>query len=337
MLVAFTLTVVLAGMNPEDVREALTSRLAENNKGNQLTNESAPVENWRPEKGTAVSGRAAELGTDNNSTLVSSGNSSAKPAFDHVGEQERTSTPSIQPRQFRVASAAIETSLGLHDQMAWNEDPATASTSNKPLQAPTAFQSGVEIDVPEPPETAKQDESASVSQDIARLREDLLKVSLTEARRELELLREFAEIEEAKRLQAEIDEVRQAIHDLRNRHEEITKGLTVAPEVAKPEIEPPKRTPNAKAVSDPVIEVTDGRTPQQFNFHFQNVEIRRVLEVICYHTRRKVVIDADIQGTFTGEFLDADPHQAFASLIHAHGFGLTSKGDYILVRKSRLR
>lgn len=346
MLLAFSLTVLLSGLNPDDIRVALNPNLKRSDK--QLDRPTdlklglastetpvAPSPDSMPVAGKTPS--------KHSSAALDRSASPYYPSLTELPTEPEFTAPTVGARvPLKVASITSEPSEATTERAVSDEHSSLKGNSQKDRPATDEHALGTF----EFSEVSVKNDGRRVStlpEEIAELRGDLLQTRLDEARRELNLLKEFTEIEEAKRFQAEIDQVRQAIQELRQHHLAVSRELIIFDDGTE---SGPQHSPagdvapspeGSSQQTTPVIEVTDGSTPEHFNFTFANVDIRRALEVVCFHTRRKVVIDSEIEGEFSGEFLDADPHQAFASLIHAQGFGLTAKGDYIHVHKTRMK
>jgi len=78
-------------------------------------------------------------------------------------------------------------------------------------------------------------------------------------------------------------------------------------------------------------EVLPGSSPHRWTFRFEDTPLPVVLKTLAGRGGSSVVIDPGITGSFTGQFADSDPLQAFALVIKSHRFTVNRRGSYLLI------
>ncbi|TWT57913.1 hypothetical protein KOR42_12810 [Thalassoglobus neptunius] len=267
------------------------------------------------------------------------------------------SIPSLSPAAHRekgvqVASADRDARIGL---------PAMPSTI-EPLSAPSfpvsshategeqVDQKSIMVPIPEMHDdrshasTSESSDSTrspfvdtDLSLEVSELRRELMEIQLNDARRELQRVGESHKTPE---WMTEIRELRQLIEEVRSQPQTIVEAEEVSPppletssqedklSIVKAEDETIAQEPSPP----PLVSVSAGDSEDRKTFRFENVSIRKVLEIVGQHAGHHVVIEPDVTGEYSGELTDVVPNEAFANLIHAHQLGLRAKGTYLLVR-----
>ena len=368
MLLAFSLTILLTGLKPREIRQAArdaetsdespsrnpdVAQRSKRQSQKSLSQASPIFEERLPQIPSEHS--ASDLAESSEDFLTASRQGqfeAVKAPLPPPMTGTRDSTPEknkdVPFRPFRVASSDENQTLGLTDVSL-----PKRSLTRGPLLAPSSITvdqtkdlaNRQDIVVPDPPGRIESDSAELVAKGVSELRQNVLKLRLAEAERELRQFREFSEIEEAKRLRSEIDRLRSSIEELRKKQAKLKLDLAYVPVATQLVPASASSEPQSPVEEKPIaieatprnIDVTPGETDGHIDFRFENVEIRRALEVISYHAKRRIVVEPEIEGRFTGELLDMEPKQAFATFIHTHGFGLSPKGSYLLVRRHRGR
>ncbi|WP_437190672.1 hypothetical protein [Planctomicrobium sp. SH527] len=78
-------------------------------------------------------------------------------------------------------------------------------------------------------------------------------------------------------------------------------------------------------------EVIQGGLPGKFTFRFNNAPLHEVLRMIGEQGGSQVVVDASIQGNFTGELSDIDPALALGMVVKANRFTVNRRGNFLLI------
>lgn len=89
----------------------------------------------------------------------------------------------------------------------------------------------------------------------------------------------------------------------------------------------------AELSTDESMSITVGTQPQRWNFRFQGSELSAVFKVLGQYQGYTVVIDEELNGNFSGQFLDADPAQAFAAIVKSRGCRVSRRGNIILLNQ----
>lgn len=88
--------------------------------------------------------------------------------------------------------------------------------------------------------------------------------------------------------------------------------------------------------TEPRIEIVTGDEFGTWTFRFDNAPLPHVLQALGDYAGRPVVVSPQLQGRYTGEFLNADPMQLLAILIRLHDCSVDRCGKYFVV-ESRQR
>ncbi len=143
----------------------------------------------------------------------------------------------------------------------------------------------------------------------------------------LELLQTFKE-----RLDADAGAPRtQAVREPGN-------ASTAAPMPASPPAPAPAGAP-ARPSSEPIpapeaIGTVDDLGNRRFEIHFQNSDLRQVLEAISEHAGLNIVVSDSVQGTATANFVDVDVQEALDAILKSTGYLARQEGNFIYVGSS---
>ncbi len=319
MSLAFGLTVLLTGLKPEEIRSALNPDLQIEEQGS-------------PEFESSV----AKLDS------VSPDHSRSQSSY----SQRNNTAPQTEPRPIRVASADLDGSLGLTDESPSSEPERFAftpeATQSATVQLP--HEEEIQILVPDPVESLNYYPRESVGNDVVHLKKKVLRLQLAHAHRELEDIRRKTEQQEVERVERELKLLKKQIGDLKEQQNAV-QGTAMTP--ASSEIKIPEQ-PTLEPMPEPMhvafaepervtelesrIEVTAGTKEKTFSFRFENANIHDVLKTLAERADWNIVIHSEVEGTFSGNFENAAPKQAFASVIKLHSFGVSFRGDHVLVR-----
>ncbi len=327
MSLAFVLTVLLTGLKPEAIRAALNPKL-------RMQEEEIANQDFFP-----------EFDSPQGDTLVADVNPVTIDGT--LASSDLLVEASTGLRPIRVASADIDAPLGITDGAKPVELDRFSFASN--VAQPSAIQSPheeeIQILVPDPVETYSYHSQSSVDDDVAQLKKHVLRLQLARARRELEDIRRETERQEVERVEFELKQLRNQIGSLKKQRFEAQEVATacVEDQISIPELEiPASVTPEPMPVvyvapeqvvePESRIEVTAGTKENSYSFHFENADIHDVLETLATRAGWNVVIRPDVKGTFTSIFENATPDQAFATVIKLHSYGVSFRGDYVLVR-----
>lgn len=371
MSLAFGLTILLTGLKPEEIRTALNPPQNENSEETEAeatpelafefaNNESPPQQ---PVTQPAVLSRDVEsrpLATHDDSRALHAATKhlpAQVPTWAGMDEptvavrtRATTMKPLVEPKTWhgiRVASADLDGSLGLEDRRDEIAEPILPIPDKRfSAVQRTPSEKKLSIPVPEPHPSFFPVPPTALSEEVDQLKSEVLRLKLIETRHQFDELRRDKVHEEFARVE---DELRQL-------NEEITQFRIVdAPVVARTDQHPKVAAPVATAeLSDrvetaeplqtfeftnknpePVIEVIPSEKREAFDFRFKDAEVGDVLKILGAQAGRKVVLSPDVSGTFSGDFSETSPNQAFAAVIKANQFGLSFRGDYILVRGTR--
>ena len=88
---------------------------------------------------------------------------------------------------------------------------------------------------------------------------------------------------------------------------------------------------------DRYVRIVPGEKENRWTFEFKETPVDEVLMVLGDHSGTEVVIESGVEGVYSHTFNEADPKQAFASVVKSFRLGIDLKGDYIFVRRSVIR
>lgn len=84
---------------------------------------------------------------------------------------------------------------------------------------------------------------------------------------------------------------------------------------------------------DESISITTGSQSKRWNFRFNNSQLENVFKVLGRYQGYTVVIDEELRGSYTGQFLDADPAQAFAVIVKSHDCSVSRRGNILMLSR----
>lgn len=350
MSLAFGLTILMVGLNPEEIRFALNpdkripvenefeilqeEEIATASQNQNVSEVPSPFEKIDDFETIALKPLDASGNRENSPTLVSQPN---KTKFDNG------------LNQVRVASADVNAPLGLSSEVVEEKTILVPIPDQRFAYSDRAHLAPeVSKPVPDPVELPARYQ-VSLNDEIAELKGHVLRLKLAEARKEFEALRRSQVQSDFEQVQAELDSLKQQIEEFK-----VSQSPIIAPddEDEKAEVKKYERTETeteqssvtdlqltsgevAEADSNAVIEVTPTETENLFNFRFEAAPIGEVLETLGKHGGRTIVLSSGIEGRFDGEFKQMTPNRAFAAVIKAKQLGLSFRGDYVLVRAER--
>lgn len=315
MSLAFGLTVLLTGLKPEEIRSALNP---------DLQTEEQESEQFE-------------------SSLANSNPAYPDHSRSHSNDSQRLNTAhQTVARPIRVASADLDSSLGLTDESSSSEPErfAFAPEASQSQTIPSPHAEEIQILVPDPVETHNYYPQAGIDDDVAQLKKKVLRLQLAHAHRELEEIRRETERQEVARVEHDLTLLNKQIGDLKALQAAVQKSVTHSPKYQSNQSNSvtPEPVPVALAESERVaevesrIEVSAGTKENTYSFQFENANIHDVLKSLAGRADWNIVIRPDVEGTFSGNFENAAPDQAFATIIKLHNFGVSFRGDHVLVR-----
>lgn len=77
--------------------------------------------------------------------------------------------------------------------------------------------------------------------------------------------------------------------------------------------------------------VRPGVFPRTWTFQFEETPLPVVLKLLGTQSGSAIIVTPDVEGTFSGQFTDADPSQVLAMIIKAHRFTVNRRGSYLLI------
>ncbi|MBT5021150.1 MAG: hypothetical protein HON04_20655 [Planctomicrobium sp.] len=348
MSFAFGLTILLVGLKPEEIRFALNPsmrpQISPENKYEENVNVTAKIENRLGTTGSVKSVAIAPLSIPE-----------AKPQ--HVGESQLLPTPSNEyysfvqanePKPIRVASADMNAPLGIGTPEIEETSILVPIPDARFVYSDSSSKLALKKPVPNPVDVSSMRYQVSLNDEIAELKGHVLRLKLAQTRQDFEEVRRFHVKDDFKQVQAELDELKEQIQEFKQLRSAIVEDFRETSEVQKYERSEPvivqaENKTGQSEFSDSqeivnresIIKVTPSETENIFHFHFENAKINEVLQTLGKYGGRTVVLSSGVTGTFTGEFKETTPNQAFASVIKANQFGLSFRGDHILVRAER--
>ncbi|WP_417847769.1 hypothetical protein [Thalassoglobus sp.] len=363
MSLAFGLTVLLTGLKPEEIRNALNSqgkaRHELKTSEEELSDSPAIAQRHQeelqfdpapsPDRQKLTAASFEPLPAE--ATLTQSSQQSS--------QSSQQSSLSPTPSPIRIASADVNASLGMSSNAPTEQIRELTPIPDREFQyaATRPIEHHREILVPEPVAIPKRADREAMDHEVHHLKKEILQFRLAEARREIEELRRHEQRTEVERVESELKELREDIAELKRLRNKVnenlptqataettTKQQDVIPAAPVETIKPVEMTEVVIEAKEPeqsheetssAIEVTAGSKDDTYIFKFENAEIRDVLTTISKYAGRKVVIRPDVEGTFTGHFEETSAVQAFAAVIKANNFGVSFLGDYVLVRSHR--
>ncbi len=90
-------------------------------------------------------------------------------------------------------------------------------------------------------------------------------------------------------------------------------------------------TPGEPIPAPPPIATVDDLGNHRFEIHFQNSDIRQVLEAISEHAGLNIVVSDTVQGNVTANFVDVDAQEALDAILKSAGFLARQEGSFLYV------
>lgn len=358
MGLAFCLTVVLTALKPEEIRLAMISRRTAENRSVAADTESQ-----------------ASLPLADQRAMSSESATTTEFMAENVQQPTRSIPAIVTDAQgtspIRVASANLDAQWSQSGPPSIIEATTPATPFDSPSVTAKTTEAEIEILVPEPIPSPTPATPNDMSTEVNELRREVLRFQLAEARREFDTVRRDYNRQEVEQVEQELAELKQQIAELRDKRLTLNLQSQTADEVENPPIAPipdprflaqqliaqasqetlqrsKEESQPTKIALEPVIatnepdtktvrtiEVTPGKTSSTYSFLFEDAAIQDVLKSVAERAGWKIVIEPEIDGEFSGRFEQVDPQQAFAAIIKSKGFGLSFRGDYVLVRSHK--
>lgn len=358
MGLAFCLTVVLTALKPEEIRLAMNARRTAENLSDSAHAESLePLPRIDQHAMSSESVTTTEFMAEN---IKPPTLSIPAPVTDAQGNSP-----------IRVASANLDAKWFQSGPTPIIKDVSPATPSADSSINPQTTEAEIEILVPEPISSTHPATPGNINTEVNDLRREVLRLQLAEARREFEAVRRDYHRQEVEQVGQELAELKLQIEELRDKRLALNLQSQTTNADDNPPIEPipdprflaqqviaqasQETLERSKKESQPTkialetatatkeittklattIEVTPGKTPSTYSFLFEHAAIQDVLKSVADRAGWKIVIEPEIDGLFSGRFEQVDPQQAFAAIIKSKGFGLSFRGDYVLVRSHK--
>ncbi len=107
---------------------------------------------------------------------------------------------------------------------------------------------------------------------------------------------------------------------------------TAPPAGVQPESAVPKALPAPEAIPVPeALGTVDDLGDHRFEIHFQDDDIRMVLEAMSEHAALNIIVSDSVQGTVTANFVDVDAMKALDAILKSTGFLARQEGDFLYV------
>lgn len=346
MSFAFGLTILLVGLKPEEIRFALnpSQRPQPSSENENDVNVAAEFDN--------------RLGTVDSENSVANAPLSVPEAVpQRVNDSQFLPTPTNgdhafirtnAPKPIRVASADIEAPLGIGSSEVEETSILVPVPDARFAYSDSSSKLALKKPVPDPVDVSSRYTQLSLNDEITELKGNVLRLKLAQTRQEFEEVRRAHVKDEFKHVQNELNQLKEQIQEFKQLRLAISEESNEVPAVKKyersvSEVAQADETADQPLGSDSqeiethesIIKVTPSETENVYHFHFEHAKINEVLQTLGKYGGRTVVLSSGITGTFTGEFKETSPNQAFASVIKANKFGLSFRGDHILVRAER--
>lgn len=359
MSLAFALTVILASLKPQEIRQALNRQPAAetaNPFDHQVESSQGAIAFVEPAEERVQS---KSVPAETNKTLVKQQSVVTTPT---IAMSDFSKVPQRSAQLVRVASADPDLPLVLTQEECLAEAPLVPIPDQRFAYSDQEAAPELKIPVPEPIDIVKI-QHASATPQVSELRGEVVSLQLADAKRQIEELRQEQTRSQLEQLKQDLLELRQQMQRSDLASESSTERTISVAKVVEPQEEQPERYQRSEeslAVSadvqkdekessldygshekvskvnhESVVEVSEGESQETFNFRFEHVSIKEVLMTLGKYGGRRVVLSSDIEGTFSGEFPNTTANQAFAAVIKANQFGLSFRGDYVLVRSHR--
>ncbi|WP_437225271.1 hypothetical protein SH661x_003987 [Planctomicrobium sp. SH661] len=104
---------------------------------------------------------------------------------------------------------------------------------------------------------------------------------------------------------------------------EVAAVITPVPVPAEPEI----------VSEDSTISITSGTHPKRWNIRFERTDLESALKLLARYQGCTVILDPELHGEYTGQFLDADPAQAFAILVKTYDCKVSRRGNILMLAR----
>lgn len=278
-------------------------------------------------------------------------------------------------KPIQVASSDPDLALGLEPVVSSEEGPIVPIPDKQFAERSQAGGEAfnpmmVQRPVPPPVDVAASPRRMSLTDEVTLLKEEILRLRLLETRRELDVVRRDKVEREIELVEFELTQLNEQISTLKNRTDQVaasSESIAVAEEPTSIAAEAPVQEESAEsklpieAVDAPappsqltetnneqadepesdetlresVINVVEAEDGETYSFEFQDASIIEVLQLLASRSGRKIVLEKEIDGTYSGSFPETTAEQAFASVIKANHFGLSYRGSYTLVRAHR--
>jgi len=93
---------------------------------------------------------------------------------------------------------------------------------------------------------------------------------------------------------------------------------------------PVKKTP-VELSTDLSMSIIASEDPQRWNFRFHDSPLPSVFKVLAEYQGYTVILDQELAGRYSGEFVNAEPAQVFAILVKTHNCRVSRRGNVLLL------
>jgi len=228
--------------------------------------------------------------------------STPAPTAPVIARQEAPEMPAPAVAPVRIAAANPSFPLGMPESN-------STSMSSQPEAPLPIQQTPRNIPVPEPMRV-RESVNASTQTELVELKQELLRLQVAMLQRDLKESQKAPPMPESVAVKAPVKA-------------EEPQSLTVA----EPSISQASRVTPAI----PGVIAIPGTDPQRKTFRFNDVPLATVFKTLGEEAGWQVVVSADVSGNYSGEFVNADPAQAFAVVLRANNLTHNRRGNYFLI------
>lgn len=203
----------------------------------------------------------------------------------------------------------------------------------------------ITVPAPRQPDSAPRPTDGELKETLASIRNGLLELQVEDLKRNMQQTKQGVEdlkreqwLQEIRGIKAEMEQIREQVKQPTPRELPAASEdrpvpnpesavATVAAESSEPSL------PSKRSSSQDSILIRDGRVPGTKSFEFRDAPISDVLKTLGDYSGWTVVVQPEVTGSYTGEFLNADPDQAFAIAVKLFECSISARGTYALVGK----
>lgn len=135
---------------------------------------------------------------------------------------------------------------------------------------------------------------------------------------------------------ANVESIREELGEIRRvqlETNEEAKAAKLEAQAVRQEVTAAQETPQPSVRTPQNITLTSGESEGRWTIAFDEADLTEVFTSLGQLCDWNIVVSPDVAGTFSGEFANADPEQAFAVVIKSQQLSVDRRGNYVMVRQ----